>query len=411
MSKVFRSYKVEVDPNNVQKTLFWKNCGASRWAYNWALGKKKVAFEKKERIPNFYELVRELTKIKGTAELPWAWEVSCRSFTYGLQACESAFDNFFLRCRKKVKGKKGFPRFKSRKNSKSTFSLDTTVHLVGDSHIHIMKVGKVRLKERGYIPVDTLIKSATVSERGCRWYVSCMVEVEVDKLPKLNNVVGVDLGIKTLATCSNGKTFENPKALKKNLKRLKRKQRELCRKKNGSKNREKARLRLSKLHSRVGNIRRDTLHKVTTGIIRESQTIVLENLKVSNMLRNHWLAGALGDVGLFEFRKMIEYKARWYGREVVLADTYYPSSKTCSCCGWKNDKLTLKDRVFKCGVCGSEMDRDMNAAVNLSNLGKSTVGSTGIKAFGEGSSVGLETVQHSLSEKKEYNIECATVVR
>ena len=263
------------------------------------------------------------------------------------------------------------------------------------------RIGKIKLKESNYIPIDAEIKSVTISRKGGKWFVSCLVESDTKMLPQTDKKVGIDLGIKTLATCSDGIKYENPKALKFNLRKLKRKQRQLSRKKKGSQNYKKSKLKLSKLHDRISNIRKDSLHKATTSIIQRNNVIVLENLKISNMLKNHCLAQAISDMSANEFRRQLEYKARWYGREIIIADTFFPSSKTCSCCGWKNDNLTLKDRVFKCEICKNEIDRDLNASKNLLKL--STVSSTGINALGDGSSVCPVMDKSSPSLKKESN--------
>lgn len=409
MSKFLKGYKVELDPNKRQMTLFRKHFGASRWAFNWALQKKKEAFDKKEKIPNNIELHRELNKLKGTDALPWAYDVSKVAFQSGLINCDRAFQNFFNRCKKKVKGKKGFPKFKSKKNETQSFKLDGSIYLTDNSHIKLPRIGKVKLKESGYIPLDAEIKSVTISHKGGNWSVSCLIESDIKMLPPINKKVGVDLGIKTLATCSDGTTFENPKALKSNLRKLKRKQRQLSRKKKGSLNYKKAKLKLSKLHNKISNIRKDSSHKATSKIINENQVIVIERLKISNMLKNHCLAQAISDMSANEFRRQLEYKAKWYGREIVIADTYFPSSKTCSYCGWKNDKLTLKDRVFKCEICKNEIDRDLNASKNLLKL--STVSSTGIHALGDGSSNCSVTNDFSPSLKKESNGKFAYVLK
>jgi putative transposase len=401
MSKFLKGFKIELDPNKCQMTLFRKHFGASRWAYNWALAKKKDSFDKKEKIPNNIGLHRELNKLKGTDVLPWAYDVSKVAFQSGLINCDRAFQNFFDKCKRKVKGKKGFPKFKSKKNETQSFKLDGSIYLVDKNYIKLPRIGKVKLKESGYIPIDAEIKSVTVSRKSGKWFISCLVESDIKMLPITDKKVGVDLGIKTLATCSDGVTFKNPKALKSNLRKLKRKQRQLSRKKKGSQNYKKARLKFSKLHNRISNIRKDSLHKATTQIIRENQTIVLENLKISNMMKNHCLAQAISDMSAGEFRKQLEYKAKWYGRQIVMSDTFYPSSKMCSCCGWKNDSLTLKDRVFKCEICKNEIDRDLNASKNLLKL--CTASSAGIYAFGDGSPVCSAMDKSSPSLKKESN--------
>ena len=395
---IFCAFKVQLDVNNKQQTLLLQHIGCARWAYNWALAKKRESFDKKEKIPNAIELHRELNKLK-QSDVPWMYNSSKSSPQNALRDCDKAFQNFFIRCKKKIKGKKGFPKFKSKKNEKQSFRLDGAISVESDC-IKLPKIGKLKLAEKDYIPTDCKILSATVSKRAGNWLVSVQVETP-DREPSTakNEVVGIDLGIKTLATCSDGSTYENPKALKKNLKRLKRKQKQLSRKKKGSKNYGKTKQKLAKLHYHISNIRKDCLHKITSKIIDENQVIVLEDLKVSNMMKSHCLAQAIGDVGLFEFRRQIEYKAKWNGRKVIFADTFFASSKTCSCCGWKNSDLKLTDRIFECRACDMKINRDLNASLNLKQI--YTVSSTGIQACGDGSSE--KVISLSPSAKQEFN--------
>lgn len=395
---ILRAFKVQLDVNNKQQTLLLQHIGCARWAYNWALAKKKEAFDKKEKIPNAIELHRELNKLK-QSDVPWMYNSSKTSPQNALRDCDKAFQNFFTRCKKKVKGKKGFPKFKSKKNEKQSFRLDGAISVESDC-IKLPRIGKLKLAEKDYIPTDCKILSATVSKRASKWFVSVQVETP-DREPSdaKNEVVGIDLGIKTLATCSDGTIYENPKALKKNLKRLKRKQKQLSRKKKGSKNYGKAKQKLAKLHYRISNIRKDCLHKVTSEIIQKANVIVLEDLKVSNMMKNHCLAQAISDVGLFEFRHQTEYKAKWSGRRVIFADTFFASSKLCSCCGWKNSDLKLTDRVFECKACDMKMDRDLNASLNLKQI--YTESSSENQACGDGSSE--KVISLSPSVKQEFN--------
>lgn len=396
---MLRAYKTELNPNNQQITKMKMNCGAARWAFNFALNKKKKAFEKKEKIPNNIELHRELNKLKGTDELLWGYEVSKCSFQEALRDCDKAFDNFFRWCKQNTK-EKGFPKFKSKKNDKQSFRLTGSIHVL-NGFIQLPRLGKIKLFEKDYLPKDAKILSATISKRSGKWFVSLQVEEESkETAAKTNSVVGVDLGIKTLATCSDGVIYENPKAFKTNIKKLKRQSRQLSRKRIGSKNREKAKQRLAKLHYRISNIRKDALHKITSQIINENQVIVLEDLKVSNMLKNHKLAQAISDVGFYEFRRQIEYKAKWYGKQVVFVNTFYPSSKLCSSCGWKNINLTLTDRIFECKVCDNKICRDFNAAKNLENFYRDSL--SRIDASEDGSSSNLGLV--SLSLKEESNL-------
>jgi len=395
---ILRAYKIQLDVNNKQQTLLLQHLGAARWAYNWALAKKKESFDKKEKIPNAIELHRELNKLKKT-DIPWMYLSSKSAPQNSLRDCDKAFQNFFTRCKKKVKGKKGFPKFKSKKNDKQSFRLDGAIS-VESGYIKLPRIGKLKLAEKDYIPTDCKILSATVSKRADKWFVSVQVETpDREHSDAKNEVVGIDLGVKVLATCSDGTTYENPKALKKNLKRLKRKQKQLSRKKRGSKNYGKSKQKLAKLHYRISNIRKDCLHKITSKIVRENQTIVLEDLKVNNMMKNHCLAQAISDVGLHEFRRQIEYKAKWNNRKVIFADTFYASSKLCSCCGWKNSDLKLTDRIFECKVCDNKIDRDFNASLNLKQI--YTGSSSGIYASGDGSSSNVSLISPSLNE--EFN--------
>jgi putative transposase len=395
---ILRAYKVQLDVNNKQQTLLLQHIGCARWAYNWALAKKKESFDKKEKIPNAIELHRELNKLK-QSEVPWMYNSSKTSPQNALRDCDKAFQNFFARCKKKVKGKKGFPKFKSKKNEKQSFRLDGAISVKSDC-IKLPRIGNLKLAEKDYIPTDCEILSATVSKRAGKWFVSVQVKTpDREHSDAKNDVVGIDLGIKTLATCSDGTTHENPKALKKNLKNLKRKQKQLSRKRRGSKNYGKAKQKLAKLYYHISNIRKDCLHKITSKIIDENQVIVLEDLKVSNMMKNHKLAQFISDVGLFEFRRQIEYKAKWNGRKVIFADAFFPSSKLCSYCGWKNSDLKLTDRTFECKVCNMKKDRDLNASLNLKQI--YTRSSLGIYASGDGSSSNTSLVSPSLNE--EFN--------
>jgi len=225
----------------------------------------------------------------------------------------------------------------------------------------------LRLKERGYLPVSGVhILSATVSERGQRWFVSVQAEVEIPDPPATGKpVVGVDLGISRLATVSDGDSIENPHALKHALRKIKRMQRIVSRRQKGSANRKKAVRQLARAHYRVANIRKEAVHQATSRLAKTKSAIVLEDLNVSGMLKNHHLAQAIADVGLYEFRRQLSYKGKWYGCEVQIADRYYPSSKRCSRCGRVKPDLALSERMYRCIYCGLELDRDWNAALNL----------------------------------------------
>jgi putative transposase len=382
--EIIKAYKTELNPNNLQATKFRKNFGAARYAYNYALVKKKEAMESKTKIPSAIDLHKEINKLKGTDELPWGYEVSKCSFQEALRNCDDAFKRFFKNCKSGAKSK-GFPKFKSKRNEVQSFRLTGSIK-VGSNWIQLPTIGKVKLKESDYLPLGKPILSATVSQHAGEFFVSIQIREEVNELPKTDVAIGVDLGIKTLATCSDGTTYNNPKAYKKFKRQLKRAQRQLARKKKGSNNRKKSQFKIQKINNKISNIRKDAIHKATSRITDENQVIVLEDLSSSGMMKNHKLAGAIGDASFYEFRRQIEYKSKWKGRSVIFVDKFFPSSKICSCCGNKKMNLKLNERTYHCDKCGNKMDRDLNASINLKQF--YTVSSTGINAFGESISEG-----------------------
>lgn len=316
----------------------------------------------KTKIPNAIELHRRLNALKPT-EFPWMYEASKCSPQEALRNLDRAFDNFF-----KKRGR--FPRFKSKKNGVGNFRLTGTVKVYTDA-IQLPRLGKLKLKEAGYLPTDTKILSASVSERAGRWFVSIQVEEELPAFAGKkdeHDVVGVDLGIKTLATMSDGQTFDAPKPLKTKLRKLQRLGRDVSRKVKGSSNRRKATKKLAKWYLKVSNVRKDVLHKITTVLAKTKRIIGIEDLNISGMLKNRCLSRAIADLGLGEWRRQLEYKGKWYGCQIVPVDRWFPSSKTCSACGEINESLTLADREWTCEGCGTHHDRDFNASVNLEKV-------------------------------------------
>lgn len=370
--KIFRGFKTELDPNDRQRTSLLQHAGVARYAYNWGLERKIEARKNGEKAPSAMDLSRELNALKKT-EFPWMYESSKCAPQEALKNLDRAFSNFFRNCKNNKKGKKGFPRFKSKRNGVGSFRLYGSIY-ASETHVKLPVIGTVRLKEHGYLPIaDVKVLSATVSERAGRWFVSLQVEIESQdhrhEKDELHPIVGVDLGIKTLAVVSDGTTFENPNALKSEMRKLRRLQRSLSRKVKGSSNRKKAAEQVAKLHWRISNVRSDTLHKLTTHLTRTKSVIVIEDLNVSGMLKNRCLARAISDLGLCELRRQLEYKGVWNDCLIVTADRFFPSSKTCSECGWVNDGLKLSGRTWVCLDCGCVHDRDHNASVNLKNWG------------------------------------------
>jgi len=378
--KILRAFKTELDLNNRQRTACMRHAGAARFAYNWGLERKIAAYQSGEKTPSAIDLHRELNRLK-KSELSWMYAVSKCAPQEALRDLDRAFQHFFRRVKEKKAGKSvnvGFPRFKSRKKGVGSFRLTGAIRIF-EGHIQLPRLGVLRLKEKSYLPITGVhILSATVSERAGRWFVSVQVEMEIpDPEPAEKPVAGVDLGINRLAQVSDGTCFENPRALKNAQKKLKRLQRVVSRRKPGSANRQKAVKQLAKTHYRVSNIRKDSLHQATTWLATlaphasaggHKSAIVLEDLHVNGMLKNHRLAQAIADVGLHEFRRQLLYKGQWNGCEVFLADRFFPSSKQCSRCGAVKDSLGLGQRTYHCENCGLVIDRDWNAAINLEQL-------------------------------------------
>jgi len=366
-----RAFKTELDLNNVQKTACLRHAGAARFAYNWGLARKMEAYQKGEKVPTAIDLHRELNVLK-RGELSWMYAVSKCAPQEALRNLDQAYTHFFRRVKEKKAGKKvaaGFPRFKSKKNGVGSFRLTGAIHVFEDA-IQLPRLGRLRLKERGYLPVEGVhILSANVSERAGRWFVSVQVEMnQPDPLETAKPVVGVDLGVLALATISDGTRIENPRALKSSLYKIKRLQRVVSRRQKGSTNRQKAVRQLAKAHLRIANVRKNALHQVTSLLARTKSAVVLEDLNVSGMVKNHHLAQAIVDVGFYEFRRQMVYKGQWYGCQVILADPFYPSTKRCSHCGHIKVEMGLNERVYICDHCGWKIDRDLNAAINLEQV-------------------------------------------
>lgn len=375
---VKRGYRVELDLNNEQMTACKKHCGASRWAYNYGLRRKQEAYVAGLPTPYAAQLHKEINALKKTT--PWMYEVSKCSFQEGLRDLDDAFKHFFRKCRLKkegkFKGKCGYPKYKSKKKGLGSARFTGHIHVSADT-IQVPRLGVLKLKERAYLPMHATIGSATISEQAGRYYVSICVHAEQKEAePATGPVIGVDLGIKVLATCSDGTSYENPKALRSNLKKLKRLSRQHARKVKGSKNRKKAQRTLARMHARIANIRKDTLHKATSCIVAKTKPsgerpscIVIEDLNVVGMLKNRKLSRAIADVGLYEFRRQVTYKAAQAGCKVKVVSRWFPSSKTCSFCGTVKASLDLSERVFVCEDCGYVADRDYNAAKTLAATG------------------------------------------
>jgi putative transposase len=380
VSTILRAYKTELDLNNAQITACRKHAGAARCAYNWGLARKQEAYESTGTSPSAMDLQRELNTLKQT-KTPWMYEISKCAPQEALRYLDTAFAHFYRRSRLKrqgtLKGGVGHPQRKSKKRGLGSFRLTGSIAVHSDA-IQLPRLGRLRLKKHAYLPTDVHIRSATVGERGGCWYVSVLVEQEHVAPMNHGSAVEVDLGVKTLATLSDGTVEPNLHHLRSCLKRFKRCQRAVSRslaqspaiwrKRNGS--RKKGVQRLARLHRHIAHQPANTLHQLTSRLAKTKSVVVIEDLNVSGMLKNHVVAQAIGDAGFGEFRRQLTYKAAWYGCRVIVANRWEATSKTCSDCGWGDDALTLADRVF----CHQNppwrlvMDRDRNAAINLAKL-------------------------------------------
>lgn len=355
---MLRAYKYRLYPNREQREYFAKCFGCSRFIYNKMLSDKI----------NYYKETGEMLKNTPSQykkEYEWLREVDSLALANAQLNLDKAYRNFFRD--KSV----GFPKFKSRKINKFSYTTNNQKGTVSieNGYIKLPKL-KSRVKIVQHREFDGTIKSCTVSQTPSgKYFVSVLVETEIKELSKTENKVGIDLGLKEFAICSNGYRYANPKHLRKSEKRLKKLQKDLSRKARGSQNRAKARVKVAKLHEKIANQRKDFLHKISSQIISENQAIVIEDLRVSNMLKNHKLAKAISEVSWAEFRTMLEYKAEWYGREIIVAPSNYASSQLCSGCGNKSSQTKdLSLRTYVCSECGLEIDRDYNASLNLLKL-------------------------------------------
>jgi putative transposase len=402
------AHKIALDPNNKQATYFAKASGAARFAYNWALGEWRREYKEGGK-PSDASLRKRLNAMK-REQFPWMLEVSKCAVQESVINLGGAFTNFFRDCQKpKAQRRFHYPKPKKKgvhdsfcaANEAGTFRCD-------GKRVRLPVIGWVRMRES--LRFAGVPKYVTVSREGERWFASILVETpEPQKLNQPCVAVGVDLGVKDFATLSKplgGETkFKGAKAHKAQLARLRRSNKALARKKRGSANRRKARIKLARLHTTIGNVRKDYLHKLSTNIVRTFKVIGIEDLNVRGMSRNRCLARSIMDEGFRDFRTMIEYKAMLYGARVVVADRFYPSSKTCSCCGSVKQTLSLATRTLVCDDCGAAVDRDGNAATNLEVLAASSA----VSACGEERSGAVRKSRVKRASKKQEDSGLAEV--
>jgi putative transposase len=365
------AHKITLDLNNCQATYMARAAGTARFAYNWALAEWTRQYEawKLDNTlpkPSQAALRRQLNAIKHE-QFPWMLEVTKNAPQMAIIQLGDAFKNFFA-------GRAKYPQFR-KKGQHDRFSLTNDQFSIDGSRIRIPNLGWVRMREA--LRFTGKVMSATISRVADKWLVSITVEIPDNShlLPAKNQgAVGVDLGVAALATLSTGESIPGPKPHKALLGRLQRLSRSLSRKLKGSANRKKAKEKLARLHAKISNIRKDALHQLTTALTRRFHTIGIEDLNVKGMVKNRCLSRSISDMGFFEFRRQLHYKAAMRGGQVVVADRWFASSKTCSACGHKLDILPLSARQWTCPECGAHHDRDVNAAMNLKQVAESSAG-------------------------------------
>ena len=389
---MIRSIKVRLNPNNKQLTKLFQYAGCARFAYNWAISREEENHRQGNKFLSDNDLRKEFTQLKKLQEYKWLNEVSNNVTKQAIKDACSAYKNFF-------KGQSKFPKFKSRKHSIPSFYQDNIQIKFTENHVKVegfsmskkqnkQKLNWIKLCEKKKIPTDCKYMNPRFTYDGLYWYVSVSIEVDDDTenttIPS-NEGVGIDLGIKDLAVCSDGNTYKNinkNQKVKKLEKKKRRLQRSVSRKYNKNKKGEnycktnniiKREKELLKITKRLTNIRHNYLHQTTSEIIkRKPSFICIEDLNVSGMMKNKHLSEAIQQQGLYEFRRQIEYKAKWNNIPVIIADRFFPSSKMCSCCGHVKKDLKLSDRIYKC-ECGNIINRDFQASLNLKKYGKNVL--------------------------------------
>lgn len=361
-----RTYKYKITPTYKQQECLNKAFGCCRFIYNWGLEQKVQTYKQTKKTIGYVELAHELTKLKNDGEHEWLKEVNNVSLQQSLRNLDAAFVRFF-------REKKGFPKFKSKKNAKDSAKYISGVHFdFNEWKVKIPKCGWVKLCNNKSFDLSMRYGTLTVSKDHCGDYWCSIVAYDVEEKSRAkisdDTAVGIDLGIKDYAILSDGTKYGNPKFLEQGHKRLKRLQQLFARTQKDSKRHEMMRIKVAKQYRKISNRRADFLHKLSTDLVRKYNTICLENLNVEGMMKNRHLANSIQSVAWNEFVRQLQYKCDWYGKNVIFIGRFEPSSKTCSKCGHTNRDLKLSDREWICPQCGEHHDRDVNAAINIKDF-------------------------------------------
>ena len=368
-----KAYKFRIYPNKTQEILIQKTFGCVRFVYNYFLDKRITAYKEDKVTLTYNKCSKELPKLKH--ELMWLKEPDKCSLQNAFKHLDIAFQNFFSR------ENVGYPKFKSKKNRHKSYKTTFTNNNIafGGSRIKLPKLGKVRIRDK-QIPQGRILNATVSQTPSGKYFVSiCCTDVEKPDFIRTDKYVGIDLGIKDFVITSDGDKYSNPKYLKQSLSKLAKLQRGLSRKTRGGSNWDKARIKVARLYERITNQRKDMLNKLSSELVRKYDVICIEDLQVSNMIKNHNLAQSISDASWSEFVRQLEYKSKWYGKELIKVDRFFPSSQTCNVCGYINKATkNLAVRAWICPNCNAKHDRDINASINILHEGMRTVGTTGI---------------------------------
>jgi putative transposase len=361
VKEVNKAYKFRFYPNKEQEKVLSQTFGCTRVAYNWCLNLRKEQYTNNGKSINYHESSSLFTTLKKTEEYKWLNEVSCVPLQQSLRHCNTAFLNFFAK-------RSAFPKFK-KKSDKQSIEYTKSAFKFENGKLKLAKM-KTALKIKWSRKFEGSPTTVTVSKNpDGKYFVSMLITEKIKPLNPTKNKVGIDLGINDIVVTSDGFKSGNPKNTKRYEERLAKAQKKLSKKTKGSNRYKKQKLKVAKLHAKISNSRNDFLHKLSTDIVRKNQVICTETLVVKNMIKNKKLSKALSDASFGSFLRMLEYKCEWYGRTLVGIDRWYPSSKTCSACGYIHNRLQLRDRTWTCENCNTVLDRDLNASKNILAVG------------------------------------------